>query len=96
MLIKRKIPRNYLSEKYEMSARTVTRYIDVLTKSGIPIESRKGTGGGYILPADYKLDRMLLTDAERARIAEVLRHTLPLYTDELNRQILSKLDTNAD
>ena len=91
LLIKRKVSRKAFSEKYELSERTVTRYIDVLAGGGVPIESRKGLGGGYVLPERYKLDRFLFSDAERARIAEALRKTMGTYEDGLNQTILDKL-----
>ena len=91
LLIKRKVSRAALAEKYELCERTVTRYIDVLAGGGVPIESRKGLGGGYVLSDDYKLDRFLFTEPERARIAAVLRDTADAYGDGLNQAILDKL-----
>ena len=92
LLIKRKIPRRKLCEKYELSSRTISRYIDILTKTGIPVESHTGIGGGYVLPDDYKIDRQLFTKAENARIQESLQNTQFLFPDVLNAQILEKLE----
>ena len=93
LLIKRKVSRKSFAEKYELCERTVTRYVNVLAEAGIPIESRKGLEGGYVLGEEYKLDRFLFSDAERARIAEVLRGSMDTYDDGLNRMILDKLES---
>ncbi|MCL2062251.1 MAG: HTH domain-containing protein [Firmicutes bacterium] len=91
LLIKRKVSRGYLADKYEMSPRTITRYVDTLGKAGIPVISRLGIGGGYYLEDGYKIDRLLFDDAERARIAAALNATLHNFGDDLNQKILDKL-----
>ncbi len=96
LLVRRKITREALSEKFELSTRTITRYIDVLSKAGIPIESRAGIGGGYSLPDDFKLDRMLFCPAEYGRIARALADTEHLYPDALNRTLLDKLGADPE
>ena len=92
LLIKRKVSRKTFAKKYEMSERTVTRYVGLLAEAGIPVESRKGLDGGYVLAEEYKLGRFLFSDAERARIAEALRTTADTYGDGLNEAILSKIE----
>lgn len=91
LLTKRGITRDYLSKKFELSPRTITRYIDVLAESGIPITSKTGSGGGYFLADEYKIDRMLFTNKDVKRIISSLQDTAPLYTDELNGKIISTL-----
>jgi predicted DNA-binding transcriptional regulator YafY len=91
LLVKRKCSRAALSEKYELSERTITRYIEVLGNAGIPIESRAGIGGGYFLADDYTLERPPFSPAEYRRIAQSLTDTADKYPDGLNQKILSKI-----
>ncbi|MCL2847352.1 MAG: HTH domain-containing protein [Firmicutes bacterium] len=91
LLIKRKVTRSYLSEKYEMSTRTITRYVDVLSQAGVPIESITGLGGGYVLPSNYKLERQLFSKEELVRIRSTLSQTSAEFADDLNEKILEKL-----
>lgn len=44
-----KITAKQMSEKLEMNIRTVYRYIDTLSTSGVPIISDTGHNGGYTL-----------------------------------------------
>ncbi len=44
-----KITAKQISEKLEMNIRTVYRYIDTLSTSGVPIISEPGHNGGYTL-----------------------------------------------
>ena len=39
--------RNELAEKFEMSTRSVQRYVTALMDAGIPIVSESGKNGGY-------------------------------------------------
>jgi len=91
LLIKRKVTRKYLSEKYELSPRTITRYVDVLSQAGIPILSNSGIGGGYKLPADYMLEKHTLSNKELMRIKYSLQKTSAEFADDLNAGILEKL-----
>ena len=52
---------NELAQKFEVSRRTILRDIDTLTLAGIPIYSKLGVNGGYIINKDFKVDKKLLT-----------------------------------
>ena len=45
----KKITAKQISEKLEMNIRTVYRYIDTISTSGVPIISEPGHNGGYSL-----------------------------------------------
>ena len=91
ILVKKRVTRKFLCDKYELCKRSITRYIDGLADGGIPIESHRGVGGGYSLPEDYKLDNRLFTPKELERIAEVLLFSKEQFEDNLNEKILEKL-----
>ena len=63
----------YLAEKLEVSRRTINRDIEDLCKAGIPIVTRQGVNGGISIMEDYKIDRMLFTNAEMQDILAGLR-----------------------
>ena len=46
-----------LSEKFEVSERTIQRDIESINMSGIPIRSQKGVGGGYQIMDTFKLSK---------------------------------------
>lgn len=84
------VTRKQLAVKYEISTRTVSRYVDALTLSGVPILTQSGRGGGFRLPNDYRLESGYLTGEERARIVACLKATEAGYTDSLNDRIEEK------
>ena len=54
LLFKRKITAAYLAEKYQISPRTVYRYVDLLSQK-LPITVKRGRNGGIYLSDSYRL-----------------------------------------
>jgi len=73
LLQKDNVTAPYLSEKFEVSRRTINRDIEDLCKAGIPIVTKQGANGGISIMENYKVDRMLLTNAEMQDILAGLR-----------------------
>lgn len=57
-----------LSEKFEVSSRTILRDIDTLTLSGIPIYSELGVNGGYILNKNFKVNEKFMDSNDKENI----------------------------
>lgn len=91
LLAKKIVTREEFAEKFEVSTRTVSRYIDVLNCAGVPIISQAGFKGGYYVPDDYKLDKLLFSAEEKARIIKCLAATASTFSDKLNSAISEKL-----
>jgi predicted DNA-binding transcriptional regulator YafY len=53
-----------ISERLEVSPRTVRRYITGLQDMGIPVEADRGPAGGYRLRRGFKLPPLMLTNDE--------------------------------
>lgn len=91
LLTKRTISREEIAERYELSKRTVTRYLGVLADSGVPIVSKPGKGGGVMLADDFVIDKTFFTEAEFKRLDEVLNNASSHYDDKLIKKITDKL-----
>ena len=65
ILEKGKVTANELSDKFEVSVRTIYRDIDRLSGAGVPIYCNPGKGGGIFLMNSFVLDKSLLSEAER-------------------------------
>ena len=52
-----------LARRLEVDRRTVRRYIAALEDLGIPITAERGSAGGYMLVAGFKLPPLMFTDA---------------------------------
>lgn len=63
LLAKRKVTAVYLAEKYELSVRTVYRYIDHMSLK-IPVYIRRGRNGGICIPDNFKLPVGFMTKEE--------------------------------
>jgi predicted DNA-binding transcriptional regulator YafY len=53
-----------LARKLSVDRRTVRRYIAALEELGIPLTAERGSAGGYMLVAGFKLPPMMFTDDE--------------------------------
>src|SRR5258708_1524252 len=62
-----------LSERLEVTARTLRRDVDRLGSLGYPVDSTSGAGGGYQLGAGATLPPLLLDDDEAVAVAVGLR-----------------------
>ncbi len=94
LLSHKKVTAKYLAEKYEMSERTVARYVDALGIAGVPIFATPGRGGGYELASEYQFDKTFFTEGELSRIIGLLKKEKGKEKDEdkLNAIIIDKLE----
>ncbi|WP_326513340.1 YafY family protein [Clostridium intestinale] len=64
MLSRETIPAKELSEKFNVSIRTIYRDIKVIEESGIPLYTVPGNGGGIGIVPEYKLNKSVLSNDE--------------------------------
>ncbi|MBD8892444.1 helix-turn-helix transcriptional regulator [Roseibium litorale] len=75
-----------LSERFNVSLRTIYRDIDRLISLGVPVDAERGAEGGYRLSQDYLQAPVALTRNETAALLTALAlvrgiRTIPLATD---------------
>ena len=73
LLQKEQVTAPELAETFEVSVRTILRDLDALSRAGIPIVTRQGSGGGISILEGYRFDRTLLTNREMQDILTGLR-----------------------
>lgn len=78
-----------LSEKFEISKRTVYRYVAMLSEGGVPVESHLGRGGGWGIVDTYKLKATYFTEEEYQRLIFVLQSSS--LQDDTTKFIIQKL-----
>ena len=71
-LSKRKVSAGYLAEKYEISTRTVYRYVEALSQS-LPIFVKRGRSGGICLSDSYRLPVGFMNSEEYTAILDALQ-----------------------
>ena len=62
-----------LSEKFEVSTRSIYRYVDILACNGIPILTIKGSKGGIKLDKNFCLSSSLLNEDEKDYLFSLLK-----------------------
>lgn len=61
-----------LSERFEVSVRTIYRDIEKLSMAGIPVYAKKGKNGGICLTDRFVLDKLLVSQEEQLQIMAAL------------------------
>ncbi|RLL48098.1 YafY family transcriptional regulator [Oceanobacillus piezotolerans] len=94
----KKITAKQISEKLEMNIRTVYRYIDTLSTSGVPIISDTGHNGGYTLMNNF-IEAPLFFDFEEQTSlfhAAVFAEEAGYYGGEALNRAISKLSNYSN
>ncbi len=65
------VPARVLAEKFEISTRSVYRYLDELESAGIPTFTKLGKNGGVGLKKTFALESLLLSEGDKNFLREV-------------------------
>ena len=61
-----------IAENFEISTRTVYRYIDSLTLAGVPFYCENGKNGGIFLQENFTLEGLVLSQKEKDTLKSAL------------------------
>ena len=84
---KEKVTAKYLSQKFEISVRSVYRYLDELESAGIPTFTQVGKNGGIVIEKNFVLDSLLLTEQDK----DLLKRLLLSVNTENCKRLMTKL-----
>lgn len=88
LLAKPKVSAREMSHRFDVSVRTIMRYIDVISLV-VPVLSDTGRNGGFYIADSYKLPASFLTEKEFNAVVS----TLSSYNEEVsNKTISSAID----
>ena len=90
ILRKGKITTMELAEEFEVSRRTILRYLERLSMAGVPLFGQRGANGGISIMKNYVFDKSFFTAQEK----DFLCCTLSSTKDEdkqIAKQIMQKL-----
>lgn len=62
----------YLSQKFEISVRSVYRYLSELESAGIPTYTIQGKNGGIGIEKNFVLNSLVLTETEKETLKNLL------------------------
>ena len=63
-----------IAENFEISSRTVYRYIDALSMAGIPFVAECGKNGGISIMPNFAIENYVLSDKEKDTIKQNLNY----------------------
>jgi predicted DNA-binding transcriptional regulator YafY len=91
LLNRRRISAKELSERFEVSMRTIYRDVEAINQAGIPVVSYAGLSGGYEIMDQYRLDRQFLSLEELQSIITGLKGIRASVPDQEISNLLDKV-----
>ena len=76
-----------LAEEFEISTRTVYRYVDSLCGAGIPIMPIYGRNGGFEIMPNFRLREFFLTGNEKQYLTNLLEQQADEQAKTINLKI---------
>ncbi|MDG5815892.1 YafY family protein [Chitinispirillales bacterium ANBcel5] len=92
-LSRRKVTAQQVAERFDISVRTAYRDIEALNSAGIPIVSCQGSGGGYSLMENYKIDRQLFTLDDMLSIIAAFKGINATFSHKHFELLIEKIDS---
>ena len=77
----------YLSQKFEISTRSVYRYLSELESAGIPTYSIQGKNGGIGIEKNFVLNSLVLNETEKITLKQMLLKEKNLISQELIKKL---------
>ena len=91
LLSKKCIKAQYLADKYEVSVRSIHRYINALEMAGVPIYTLRGNQGGFAIIDTYKLSSTFMTVSEFEQVINALSAITEGVPNKELTNVISKL-----
>ena len=91
LLSKKCVSAKYLSEKHQVSTRSIYRYISALESAGVPLYSTQGKHGGFSIIDTYKLSSTFLSKEEFDKTINVLKGISDGIDDKVLQKVITKL-----
>jgi predicted DNA-binding transcriptional regulator YafY len=82
-----------LSEKYEVTVRTIYRDIDAISAAGIPVVAYQGKKGGFCLMENYRIDRQILSLNDMTSILMALKGLNSTFNNKNVDETIEKIES---
>ncbi|MBQ3597511.1 MAG: YafY family transcriptional regulator [Clostridia bacterium] len=91
LLSKRTITAPYLAEKYQVSIRTIYRYLESLEGAGVPLYTVRGNNGGIRIVDTYRLSSTFMSQKEYEHTLDALTSLNNNLNDKTLDSVINKL-----
>ena len=89
LMSRRKVTAKEIADRFEISVRSVYRYVEELNVAGVPVDVVRGRYGGIFIADTFKLPAGYFTRGEYAATINALTAMLSTVNDE---ELISALD----
>ena len=96
LLVHKSASAERLSEKFEVSKKTIYRYVTSLSSSGVPIFCTRGRNGGINLMDNYNLENNYLSPLELSRLNSLVASSEITNVDAISKTLKEKLELAID
>ena len=73
LIDKKQVTAKEMAERFGVSTRTIYRWMEALSLSGVPVYSLKGRGGGIAISEKFAMDNTVLSEDERLAIVSSVK-----------------------
>ena len=73
LIDKKRVTAKEMAERFGVSIRTIYRWLEALSVSGVPVYSMKGRGGGIAISEKFAMDNTVLSEDERLAIVSSVK-----------------------
>ena len=73
LIDKKQVTAKEMAQRFGVSTRTIYRWVDALSVSGVPVYTQNGRGGGIAISKQYALDTKVLSEEERLAIVSSVK-----------------------
>lgn len=91
LLSKKCVKATYLAQRYEVSVRSIYRYISALEGAGVPIYTLRGSHGGFAIVDTYKFSSTFMTIKEFESTINALTAITDSVPDRVLNNAINKL-----
>lgn len=91
LLSNKRVTAQMLSDRFNVSTRTVMRDINTLSLAGIPVVAYYGADGGYEILDSFKLERQLVSGSDHSYILTALQGLQSAFDDKGLNDTLEKM-----
>ena len=95
LLSKKTVTASYLANKYEVSTRSIHRYVSTLEMAGVPIYTTRGKNGGFSIIDTFRLNSTFLTSKEFEQTISTLQAFCDSVPDKTLSNVILKLKATS-
>ena len=94
LIEKKQVTAKEMAKRFGVSTRTIYRWVEALSVSGVPVYSLAGRGGGIVISENYTLDKTVLSEEERLAVVSSVKALDSLSGSGTTGEKLSRLVQN--